>query len=64
MHAEMLKVNNHFSNFELQFELKLQSYIVRSSLKFGSIIKFSIGFTKHGIHCSCNTRKTISKIKV
>ena len=39
MHAEMLKVNNHFSNFELQFELKLRTYIVIFLIKVGKYNK-------------------------
>ena len=39
MHAEMLKVNNHFSNFELQFELKLRTFIVSFLIKVGKYNK-------------------------
>ena len=39
MHAEMLKVNNHFSNLELQFELKLRTYIVSFLIKVGKYNK-------------------------
>ena len=63
MHAEMLKVNNHFSNLELQFELKLRTYIVSFLIKVGKYNKFSIGFTKHERFAVVVKQET-SKIKV
>lgn len=35
----MLKVNNHFSNYWLQFELKLRTYIVIFLIKVGKYNK-------------------------
>ena len=53
----MLKVNNHFSNYWLQFELKLRTYIVIFLIKVGKYNKvFNRIYKAWKIRCGCKTR--------